>query len=127
LIGAQRTAAARMIGPAEHPGLEERAINDQLPPALEQVEQADLTPRPVELILLLHQHPRHPSTLGSQRITGASQGLLLHQELLPRSLPLLSRHNRGCLRDMPFRLFFASRFTCCHVISPLFSETDRDP
>src|SRR5215467_5011572 len=34
LIGAQGTAAAGVLGPAEHPGLEEGAIHDQLPAAL---------------------------------------------------------------------------------------------
>src|SRR5262249_17802566 len=105
---------------------EEGAIHDQLPAALEQVEQANLTLGPVELVLLLHRHPRHPSTLGGQRITGAGQGLLLHEELLPRSLPLLLRHDRGCLyRDMPFRVLRVSLFACCHIISPLFSETEH--
>src|ERR671930_97086 len=46
----------------------------------------------VELVLFLHRQPRHPSTLGSERITGVRQGFLLHQELLTHSLPLLWRH-----------------------------------
>src|SRR5262249_3050328 len=105
LIGAQRAAAARMLGPAEHPGLEEGAIDDQLPAAFEQVEKAHATLGPVELVLLLHGHPRHPSTLGGQPITGASQGLLLHEELLTRSLPLLRRDDRRCvLWKIPFQL-----------------------
>src|ERR1700680_5102822 len=40
LIGAQGAAAAGVFGPAEHPGLEECAIDDQLTSALEQIEQA---------------------------------------------------------------------------------------
>src|SRR5438128_5598772 len=109
LIGAQGTTAAGVLRPAEHPGLEEGAIDNQLPAALEQVEQANLTLGPVELVLLLHRHPRHPSTLGGQRITGAGQGLLLHEELLPRSLPLLLRHDRRCAhREMPFPVFLVS-------------------
>src|SRR5258708_38266060 len=84
LVGAQRAAAAGMLGPAEDAGLEEGAVDDQLPAALEQIEQANLALGPVELVLLVYRHPRHPSTLGGQRITGAGQGLLLHQELLPR-------------------------------------------
>ncbi len=43
LIGTQRAASAGVLGPAEHPGLEECAIDDQLPASLEQVEQANLT------------------------------------------------------------------------------------
>src|SRR5215813_6187370 len=125
LIGAQRAAAAGVLGPAEHPGLEESAIDDQLPAALEQVEQANFALGALELVLLLHQHPRHSSTLGGQCITGAGEGLLFHEELLPRSLPLLLRHDRGCLhRDMPFWVLLVSLFACCHIISPLFSETE---
>jgi hypothetical protein len=39
LIGAQGAAAAGMLRPAEHPGLEEGAIDDQLTAAFEQIEQ----------------------------------------------------------------------------------------
>jgi hypothetical protein len=42
LIGAQGAAAASMIGPAKDTGLEEGAIDDQLPTVLEQIEQAYL-------------------------------------------------------------------------------------
>jgi len=35
LVGAERATAARVVGPAEHPGLEEGAIDDQLTAALE--------------------------------------------------------------------------------------------
>src|SRR5262245_34681648 len=127
LIGDHGASAAGMLGPAEYPGLEEGAIDDQLPAALEQVEQANLTPGSVELVLLLHLHPRNPSTLRGQRIAGASQGLLLHEELLPRSFPLLRRHDRWCLhRVLPFRDLLVSLFACCHFTSPLFPETDRD-
>src|ERR1035438_18361 len=116
LISAQGAAAAGVLGPAEHPRLEEGAIDDQLSAALEQVEQANLTLGPVELVLLLHRHPRHPSTLSGQRITGMGQGLLFYEELLPRSLPLLLRHDRGCLhRDTPFQVLLVSLLACCHL------------
>src|SRR3981189_908959 len=75
------------------PGREEGAVDDQLTAALEQVEQARFAFRPVELVLLLHGQPRHPPTLGGQCVTGAGQGLLLHQHLLARSFPLLRRNN----------------------------------
>src|SRR5215471_4975349 len=117
LIGAQGTATAGVLGPAKHPGFEERAIEDQLPAALEQVEQANLTLGTIELVLLFHRHPRHSSTLGGQRITGAGQGLLLHEKLLPRSFPLLLRHGRGCLhRDVPLRRLLVFLFARCHLI-----------
>src|SRR6516165_1856212 len=121
LIGAQGAAAAGVLGPAEHSGLEEGAIDDQLPTPLEQVEQANLTLGPVELVLLLHRHPWHASTLGGQRITGAGESLLLHEKLLPRSLPFLWRYHRWCLHcDMRFRLLSAFLFAYCHFISPDF-------
>src|ERR1051325_2832348 len=111
LVGHERAAAAGMIGPAVNSGLEEGAVNDQLTPALEQVEQARLALRSVERIGLLHSHPRHPPTLGGQRVTRARQLLLLHEELLARSFPLLRRHDRRSVhREMSFPLF--------HVLSP---------
>src|SRR3974390_2077023 len=116
LIGAQGATAAGVLRPAEHPGLEEGAIDDQLPAALEQVEQAHLTLGPVELVLLLHRHPRHPSTLGGQRITRTSQGFLLHEELLARGLPLLPRHDRRYVHsEMSFVVLHVFRLVPVHV------------
>src|SRR5580693_8716355 len=114
LIGAQGAAAAGVLGPAEHPRLEEGAIDDQLGAALEQIEQAYLALGSVELVLLVHSQPRHPSAFGGQRVTGAGQGLLLHQELLARSLPLLLRHDRGCVH-WDFGLIFRGMvsYRCC--------------
>src|ERR1700681_4510978 len=127
LIGAQGAAAAGVLGPAEHPGLEEGAIDDQLRAAVEQIEQAYLALGPVELVLLVHSQPRHPPAFGGQRVTGAGQGLLLHEELLARSLPLLLRRDRGGVhREMPFPVLLVSLFARWHLISPVFSETDRD-
>src|SRR5437868_7473876 len=86
-----------MLGPAFHAGLEEGAVDDQLTAAVEQIEYACPALRPVKLVLLLHGQPRHPPTLGRQRVTGAGQLLLLHEQLLARSFPLLRRHDRGCV------------------------------
>ena len=102
LIGAQRAAAAGVLGPAEHPGLEEGAIDDQLPAALEQVEQAGLAVGPFELIRLLDGHPRHPPPFGGQGVAGPRQGFFLHEHLLARSLPRVRRHDR---RDVHGGLF----------------------
>src|ERR1700736_3757981 len=108
LIGAQGAAATGVLGPAEYPGLEEGAIDDQLAAALEQIEQAYLALGSVEHVLLVHSQPRHPPAFGRQRVTGAGQCLLLHEELLARSLPLLLRHDRGCVRrEMPFPCSFS--------------------
>jgi len=46
LIGAERAAAAGVIRPAENAGLEECAVDDQLTPPVEQVEQAGLAAGP---------------------------------------------------------------------------------
>jgi hypothetical protein len=97
LVGHHGTADAGMIGPAGHAGLEEGAVDDQLTAAVEQVEQPRLAIGPVELVLLLHGQPRHPPPLGGQRVTGAGRLLLLHEQLLACSLPLLPRDDRGCL------------------------------
>ena len=94
LVGPQGTANAGMLRPAVHAGLEEGAVDDQLAAALEQVEQARFALGPVEHICLFHGDPRHPPSLGGQRVTGAGQGLFLDEKLLARSLPLLRRHNR---------------------------------
>src|SRR5215472_4630946 len=115
LIGAERAAAAGVLRKTEHPRLEEGAIDDQLPTALEQVKQANLALGSVERVPLLHGHPRHPSTLGGQRVSSAGQCLLLHEELLARSLPLPRRHDPGfVLWKIPFRLL--------HVFLPTFPE-----
>src|SRR5206468_10297907 len=89
LVGDHGAADAGMLGPALHAGFEESAVEDQLTAALEQVEQARFALRSVELVILLYGQPRHPSTLGRQRVPGAGQGLPLHAQLLTRSLPLL--------------------------------------
>src|SRR6266566_4426338 len=113
LVGYQGAAAAGMVGPAEHAGFEEGAVDDQLAAALEQVEQARFALGPVELVLLLHGQPWHPPALGGQRVTGAGHVLLLHEQLLARSLPLLRRHDRGCLHcEMSAFRFVSSAFLC---------------
>src|SRR5207247_11312382 len=92
-------AAAGMLGPAEHTGLEEGAVDDQLTTAVKEVEQAHLALRPVQLVLLRHGQPRHPPTLGGQLVTGAGQGFLLHEQELAGSLQSLRRHDRGCVHS----------------------------
>src|SRR4029077_6559052 len=64
LIGHHGAANAGMLGPAFHAGFEERAVNDQLTAAVEQVEQARLALGSVEFVILLHGQPRHSPTLG---------------------------------------------------------------
>ena len=90
LIGAERAAAAGVIGPAEHAGLEEGAIDDQLPAALEQIQKARLAVGSDEAIGLLDRHPRRPPPLGGERVMGAHHGFLLDEQALARSVPILS-------------------------------------
>src|SRR5580700_6595458 len=97
LIGAQRTTPAGMLRPPEYSRLEEGAINDQLSAPLKQIEQAYFAVGSIELVLFLDSHPRHASAFGGHRVTGVHQGLLFHEQLLPRELPLLLRYDRGCL------------------------------
>src|SRR5215813_362250 len=116
LIGAQGAAAAGVLGPAEHPGLEEGAIDDQLPAALEQVEQANLAFGPVEFVRLLDGHPWHPPAFGGQGVAGPHQGLFLHEHLLARSLPFLRRHDWRCvLSEVPLVVLHVSHFVPVHV------------
>src|SRR5215471_8545499 len=116
LVGAQGAAAAGVLRPAEHSGLEEGAIDDQLPTALEQIEQANLALGPLEFVRLLDRHPRHPSTLGGKGVPDPHMGLFLHEHLLARSLPGLRRHDRRCVHsEMPFVVLPVSRFVPVHV------------
>ena len=94
LIRPKGAAAAGVLGPAEYPGFEEGAVDDQLAPAFEQVEQAHRARRSFERVRLLHGHPRHPPAFGGQRVMGPHVGLLLHKQLLAPSLPRLRRNDR---------------------------------
>src|SRR5215467_2518836 len=73
---------------------------------LEQIEQAYLALGSVELVLLVHGQPRHPAAFGGQRVTGVGQVLLLHEELLARSLPTPAATRSGVCssRDAPSRV-----------------------
>src|SRR5215472_8166104 len=127
LIGAQGAAAASMVGPAEHAGLKEGAIEDQLSAALEQIEQAYLALGPIEFVLLLDGHPWHSPAFGGQSVAGASEGPLLHEELLARSLPSLRRHDwRRVRRELPFPVFLVSLFARCHFIFSFAFKSKKD-
>ena len=76
------------------PGLEEEAVDDQLAAPVEQVEQARRPVRALEAVVLLDGHPRHPAPLGGERVAGAGELLLLHEQLLAGGLPLLGRDDR---------------------------------
>jgi hypothetical protein len=83
VVGHHGAAPAGLLGPTKHPRLEKGAVDDQLTPALEQVEQAGSTRRPVKGIGRLDRHPRHPPPLGSQSVTRAGLGFFRDQQLRP--------------------------------------------
>ena len=89
LVGAERATAAAALGPTAHPWLEEEAVDDQLAPALEQVEQAHPPLGSLEGVVLAHGLARHPPAFGGERIAGAGQLLLLDQQLLAGGVPFL--------------------------------------
>src|SRR5690348_2493325 len=125
LIGAQRTAAACVIGPAKHSGLKEGAVEDQLPAAFEQVEQADPAFGSFKLVLLFDRHPWHPATFRGQGIARTSESFFLNKHPLTRGIPLLGRHDRRRLHGRTtFYLLPVFLFACCHISSPSFSEAD---
>src|SRR5258708_5638782 len=97
LVGHHGAADACMFWPADHARFEKGAVDNQLTAPVEQIEQTRFPVGPVKLILLLYGQPRHPTTLGRQSVTGAGQLLLLHEQLLARSLPLLRGNDRWCL------------------------------
>ncbi|KAF5406830.1 MAG: hypothetical protein Udaeo2_30980 [Candidatus Udaeobacter sp.] len=102
-----------MLGPTLHAWFEEGAIDDQLTATIEQVEQAHLALGPIELVLLLHSQPRHPPTLGGQCVTSVGQFLLLHEQLLACSFPLLRRPDSGVIHLVLFLFdFFGFHFDC---------------
>src|SRR3954468_1560915 len=64
---------------------------------------------PIEAVRLLDGHTRHSAPLGGQRVTRACQLLFLHEQSLPRSLPLLRRHDgRHVHRHAPLTLWISS-------------------
>ena len=91
LVGHHRAAAACMVGPAEHARLVEGAIDDQLAPAFEQVEQAGFAVRSFERIVLLDRQPWHPPALRRKGVAGAGHGFLFDQQLLPGGVPFFGR------------------------------------
>src|SRR5580700_6750663 len=102
-----------MIRPSGYARLEEGTVDDQLTAAFEQVDQAYFAPRSLEHVRLVQGNPWHPPSLGSQRVTGTRQRLLLDEKLIARRLPGLRRYNRrrthGGLSALPRK---TPLFTC---------------
>jgi hypothetical protein len=99
LVSAQGTANAGMLRPAVHAGFEEGAVDDQLMPAREQVEQARFAVGPLEFVGLLDGHPWHPPAFSGQRVAGPHHGLFLREHLPARSLPKADSRGPLCSRQ----------------------------
>ena len=115
-------------GPAVHARFEECPVDDQLASSFEKVEQARRALRSEELVVLLDGHPGHPPTFSGQRVTGAGQGFFLREELLPRRLPFLRRHDgRGVRWKISFQLFHIPLLgfcrSCCRACLPAFNSS----
>ncbi len=102
LVGDHRAADARVLGPALHSGLEEGAVEDELAASVEEVAEGRGAVRSFELVLLLHLEPRHAPPFGCNGVARLRQRLLLDEQSLPRSFPLVAGHDRGCVhRESP--------------------------
>jgi hypothetical protein len=75
--------------------------NDQLAPALEQVEQAGPAARALELVVLVDPDHREPPTLGVECVTLAGELLFLLQQRLASEHPVAARRD---LRKSHLRL-----------------------
>jgi hypothetical protein len=81
---------------AVHTRIEECAVDDQLTPAVEQIQQVHRPFRPLEGVWLVHRYPGHPPTFRSKRVACAGHLLFFDEQSLPLVLPLLRRHNPRC-------------------------------
>ena len=102
LVGHHGAADAGVLGPAVHPGLEERAVDDQLATPLEQVEQARLARRAPRT-----RSPCPPpatASVGARRPARRGRGSAPSPSpaALARRLPLLGRDDRWCVHCRSF-------------------------
>jgi hypothetical protein len=103
VVHEHRTAGAARVRPTVHAGREHEVIDEQLPAAFEQVEQACLAVRAVEHVILFDAQHRLPAALGGQRVARAGRLLLQREHPFLRGLPFLRRNDRrqrihfGCL------------------------------
>ena len=83
-------AAGAAVLPAR---VEHEVADDELPPAVEQVQQGGGAVGPLEHVVLLDLHHRQPATVGGEHVPGPGQLLLLGQQLLPGGQPLVVRND----------------------------------
>src|SRR5438067_12412650 len=72
---------------------EHEVIEEQLPAALEEVEQRRLSVRTVEDVALVDPDHRQPATLRRDRVSGARGLLFLRKQRISRGLPLRGGHD----------------------------------
>src|SRR6266511_4715359 len=63
----------------------------ELPPAVEELEQRPLPLGPVEHVILLDAHHREATSLGIEGVALSGEALLLDEQLLAGSLPVVTR------------------------------------
>jgi len=97
VVGQERAAWAALLPPRT----EHEVIDDQLAAPVEQVGEGLLPVRPLEDVALLDPHPGQLAALGAQPIAQPGEFLLLAQELLARSEPVLARHKTVLHRVTP--------------------------
>ena len=73
--------------------VEHEVVDDQLTPAIEQIEKRAAAARPVERVVLFDPHHRQLATLGALRVTLAAPLLLLDEQLLSCAQPRVSGHD----------------------------------
>jgi len=69
--------------------VEHEVVDDQLPAAVEEVEQRRLAVRSVEDVFLVDPDHRESASLGVQPVSGAGEVLLLGEQPLTRDQPLV--------------------------------------
>src|SRR3954452_21340176 len=72
---------------------EHEVVDEQLPPALEQVEEGRDAVRSLEFVLLLDPHDRLATALGGEGVALPRHRLLLGQYALVRGVPFILRHD----------------------------------
>ena len=97
VVGEEGAAGAAVLRIARdlHVGIEEEAVDDQLPASLEEVEKAELAVRPLEAVLLLDPDHGQPAALSRERVPRTGELLLLDEQRLAFGVPLLLGHDSG--------------------------------
>jgi hypothetical protein len=88
LVDEHRTAGTACRRPPLDAGGEHEVVEDELAAALEQVEEALGTVRPLEDVVLVDPDHRQPAALGGQRVPRPGGLLLLHEQPFAGNQPV---------------------------------------